>query len=194
MDEVYLDNSATTKVKPAVVSAMTEVLTEEYGNPSSLHSMGADAEKLIKESRRSVADLLGANEREIIFTSGGTEANNLAIRGAVDTLERYGNQIITTKIEHASVLAPMRHLEEEGWDVVYLDVDSEGRVDIEQLAEVISKETVLVSIMYVNSEVGTIQPIDEVIEIIREMDVHIFGLEAQNGQEHPEEDGVNADE
>ncbi|KXS40024.1 MULTISPECIES: cysteine desulfurase family protein [unclassified Candidatus Frackibacter] len=168
MKEVYLDNSATTKPRKEVVEAMMEPLTNNYGNPSSLHQKGIDAEKLLKEARRKVAKVIRANEEEIIFTSGGTESNNLAIKGTVDTLKRYGNHLITTKVEHSSVLHPFQDLEQEGWKVTYLDVDENGILDLDHLREEISEDTILVSIMYVNSEVGAIQPIDEVEKIVRE--------------------------
>ncbi|ADL12798.1 cysteine desulfurase family protein [Acetohalobium arabaticum] len=183
MDEVYLDNSATTKPKFEVIEAMMEPLTDVYGNPSSLHSMGVEAEKLIKQARRSLAKVIKADEREIIFTSGGTEANNLAIKGTLNALQRYGNQIITTKVEHSSVLDTLKELEEKGWEVVYLDVDKRGRVDLKQLEEAVSENTVLVSIMQVNSEVGTVQPIAEVEKIINEyrdsrLYLHVDGVQA----------------
>lgn len=183
MDEVYLDNSATTKPKSEVIEAMMEPLTDVYGNPSSLHNMGVEAEKLIKQARRDLAKFIKADEREIIFTSGGTEANNLAIRGTLNALQRYGNQIITTKIEHSSVLDTLKELEKEGWEVTYLDVDKKGRLDLKQLQKAVSENTVLVSIMQVNSEVGTIQPIAEVEKIINEyrdgrLYLHVDGVQA----------------
>jgi cysteine desulfurase len=168
MEEVYLDNSATTKPREEVVKIMMEPLTTNYGNPSSLHQKGIEAEKLLKEARRKIAKVIRANEKEIVFTSGGTESNNLAIKGTVDTLKRYGNHLITTKVEHSSVLHPFQDLEEEGWEVTYLDVDENGVLDIEQLKEEISEETILVSIMYVNNEVGVIQPIIEAEKIVKE--------------------------
>lgn len=183
MDKVYLDNSATTKPKPEVIEAMMEPLTTTYGNPSSLHNMGVEAEKIIKQARRSLARTIRVDKQEIIFTSGGTEANNLAIKGTLKTMERYGNQIITTKVEHASVLATLEELEQEGWEVTYLEVDETGKLDLQQLQEEISEDTVLVSIMHVNSEVGTIQPINEVEKIISKyrdskLYLHVDGVQA----------------
>ncbi|MBM7624436.1 cysteine desulfurase family protein [Sporohalobacter salinus] len=183
MDKVYLDNSATTKPKSEVIEAMMKPLTTTYGNPSSLHSMGEEAEKLIKQARRNLARIIRADGREIIFTSGGTEANNLAIHGTLDTLKRYGNHIITTKVEHSSVLTTLEELEKEGWEVTYLEVDETGKLDLQQLQKVISEDTVLVSIMHVNSEVGTIQPIAEVKEIINKykdskLYLHVDGVQA----------------
>ncbi|MCK8823762.1 cysteine desulfurase family protein [Fuchsiella alkaliacetigena] len=168
MEEVYLDNSATTKVKDKVIETMMKPMKEVYGNPSSLHSMGIEAEKLLKKARRKVAKAIRADAEEIIFTSGGTEANNLAIKGTINTLQRYGNHLITTKIEHSSTLHPLQDLEKEGWEVTFLDVDEKGILDLEQLAEVISEDTILVSIMQVNNEVGSIQPIKEVEKIVQD--------------------------
>ncbi|SJZ38836.1 cysteine desulfurase family protein [Selenihalanaerobacter shriftii] len=168
MEEIYLDNSATTKPKEEVVKAMMEPLTNNYGNPSSLHQKGIEAEKLLKEARRKVAKVIRADEQEVVFTTGGTESNNLAIKGSIDTLKRYGNHLITTKVEHSSVLHPFQDLEKEGWEVTYLDVDETGVLDLEELKEAITEDTILVSIMYVNSEVGAIQPIEEVEQIVKE--------------------------
>jgi len=160
--EVYFDNSATTKPNENVVEIMVKALTTYYGNPSSLHHMGVEVEKLMKNSRKQVARALGTHEQEIIFTSGGTESNNLAILGSIEANKRKGNQIITTKIEHPSVLNVFKNLELRGLNVKYLDVDKYGRLDMEQLTSSVSEETILISVMHVNNEVGTIQQVEEI--------------------------------
>ncbi len=164
--EIYLDNAATTKPYKEVVDIMTEVLNNNYGNPSSLHTKGLEAERAVKSSRRIIADSLKVNLNEIIFTSGGTEANNLGIIGFVNANKKKGNHLITSKIEHPSVLNTFKHLEEVGYKVSYIDVDSKGILNIEQLQSEINDNTILLSIMHVNNEVGTIQPIDEIKKII----------------------------
>lgn len=166
--EIYLDNAATTRPHPAVVEAMQEVLTQAYGNPSSLHRMGVEAERRIEEARADIAALLGVNPREILFTSGATEANNLAIRGVAYAYQRRGRHLMTTQIEHSSVLEPCRRLQEEGFQVTFLPVDRHGILDPASVADAIRPETILVSVMAVNNEVGSIQPIEEIGKIVRE--------------------------
>lgn len=161
---IYLDYAATTPISPEVKEVMINHF-DTFGNPSSLHHLGVVAEKLIKQARKQVSDALGVNEREIIFTSGGTEANNLAIQGL--TLNRTNARYITSQIEHPSVLGPFEWLEKNGADVVYLPVDEQGRVMLEALKSALSKETVLVSIMAVNNETGTIQPVQEIGTMIQ---------------------------
>lgn len=165
--EVYLDNSATTKCSRAATEKMVQLLQEDYGNPSSLHNMGAKAEGYIKEAKKKIAKTLKAEEKEIIFTSGGTESNNLAIFGSVAANKRRGKRIITTSIEHASVYAPMNYLKEQGYDVVFLNVDREGVVSLEELKEALNQETILVSMMHVNNEIGTLEPVEEVSALIK---------------------------
>lgn len=165
--EVYLDNSATTKCSKAATEKMVQLLQEDYGNPSSLHNMGAKAEDYIKEAKKKIAKTLKAEEKEIIFTSGGTESNNLAIFGSVSANKRRGNRIITTSIEHASVSAPMNYLKEQGYDVVFLNVDKDGVVSLEELKEALNQETILVSMMHVNNEIGTLEPVEEVSALIK---------------------------
>lgn len=166
--EVYADYAATTPVKTEVVDAMMEIYKEHYGNPSSIHSIGRDARKYLDQSRRKVAQLLGAKPHEVIFTSGATESNNTAIKGLVKANEQLGNHIITSKIEHHSVLHVFEQLEREGYDVTYLDVDDTGAVDLDQLRETITDKTILVSIMFVNNEVGTVQNMYDIEDIIAE--------------------------
>ena len=162
MKEVYLDNSATTRVIPEVAGAMQTSLTENYGNPSSLHRKGMAAEQSVTAARRFLANACAVKEAEIYFTSGGTEANNTVIKGVARRRKRRGTHLITTKIEHPSVLYAYRALEEEGFHVTYLDVDREGLVHPEQVMAALREDTILVSVMHVNNEVGSIQPVAEI--------------------------------
>ena len=162
---VYLDNSATTQPYPEVVQVMLKYMKTDYGNPSSLHRMGMLAEKAVRESRKSVAFSLGAKEDEVYFTSGGTEADNTALFGAVQARKRRGNKIITSEIEHPAVLESCRRLEEMGFRVEYIPVDRSGIIDMRMLENSLDEQTILVSIMQVNNEVGAIQPISELIEM-----------------------------
>ena len=164
--EVYADYAATTPVKSEVVEVMMDIYQSHYGNPSSIHSIGRDARKYLDESRRTVAKCLGAKPSEVIFTSGATESNNTAIKGLVKANEHIGNHLITTKIEHHSVLHVFEQLEREGYDVTYLDVDDTGAIDLDQLEEVITDKTILVSIMFVNNEVGTVQQMYDIEDIV----------------------------
>ena len=168
MREIYLDNSATTAVRPEVAAVMQEVLCENYGNPSSLHRRGLLAERVKNEARRVLAEACGVKEKEIFFTSGGTEANNLAIKGAARRFKRRGRHLITTKIEHPSVLYTFRALEDEGFKVTYFDVDENGLVDAKAVAEAVTAETLLVSVMHVNNEVGSIMPVAEIGSLIKQ--------------------------
>lgn len=163
----YLDNSATTRVAPEVQRLCLKVMDEDYGNPSSMHKKGVESEQYIKTARNQTAQTLRVDAKDIIFTSGGTESNNLAIIGTALAARRRGNHIITTAIEHASVAAPMAFLEEQGFRVTYLPVDSKGTISLEALKAALTPDTILVSIMYVNNEVGTIQPVDEAAKLIR---------------------------
>ncbi len=181
--EIYLDNAATTKPHPTVVDAMVRVLTEDYGNPSSLHHKGVAAEHIVTSAREAIAQSLGASPEEIIFTSGGTEANNLAIRG-VAALSR-GRHLITTTTEHSSVLAACRALTEEGFELTELKVDRAGRVSAAQVHEALQPDTALVSVMAVNNEIGTIQPIDEIARVVHRRQaeghrvvLHVDGVQA----------------
>jgi cysteine desulfurase len=164
---IYFDNAATTKVFPEVVDAMQEAMVTTYGNPSAKHVKGFDAEKLLKNAQEVIAKTLRAKPQEIFFTSGGTESNNTAILGSAMANQRKGKHIITTKIEHASVYEPMYHLEELGFKVTYLDVDEAGIVDVEQLKNAIRPETILVSCMMVNNEIGAVEPIEEIGKIVK---------------------------
>lgn len=169
MTEIYLDNSATTRTIPEVSQAVRRVLEEDYGNPSSLHGKGAAAERLLEETRRSIRSELGATEGKILFTSGGTEANNLALKGAARARRHRGKHIVTSAVEHPSVLNAVRALEEEGFEATYLDPDGIGCVDPDQVRKAIRSDTILVSIMHVNNEVGTIQPVEEIGRLVAEV-------------------------
>lgn len=162
---VYLDNSATTKPYQEAVDVMTKVLTEDYGNPSSLHTLGIAAEKYVKSARKSFATSLGASEEEVFFTSCGTEADNMAIMGAAAARKHQGKKIITTVVEHPAILEPCRKLEQMGYKVEYIGVDSKCRLDMKQLEAAIDEDTILISVMGVNNETGSIMPIKEIIEL-----------------------------
>ncbi len=165
--EAYFDNSATTRVTDSVKDIVVKTMTEDYGNPSSMHMVGVEAEKYIKTAKENIAKILKVDEKEIYFTSGGTEGNNLAIVGVAEANKRSGNKIITTEVEHASVASPMKYLEKEGYNVVYLPVDRYGVVNIESLKKEMSEDTLLVSVMHVNNEVGAIQPVGEIGKYIK---------------------------
>ena len=168
MREVYLDNAATTAVCPAAREAVLSVLTDNYGNPSSLHRKGSDAEKVLREARETAAAGLHVKEKEIFFTSGGTESNNWAILGGARAKIRQGKHVITSAIEHPSVSESFRRLEQEGFELTVLPVDKEGFIRPETLAEALRPDTVLVSLMAVNNEIGTVEPIDRLGAVIRE--------------------------
>lgn len=166
LKEVYLDNSATTRVCESAAKKAYEVMTSIYGNPSSLHSKGLEAQHETDRARKIIADSLCAKPEEIYFTSGGTEANNTAVFGAAHALKRRGSRIVTTAIEHSSVFEAMQQLEKEGFEVIYLQPDSSGKIRPEEIKKAINKDTILVSIMAVNNELGSIQPINAVYRAI----------------------------
>lgn len=180
--EAYFDNSATTKVTDLVKDIVIKTMTEDYGNPSSMHMVGVEAEKYIKTAKENIAKILKVDEKEIYFTSGGTEGNNQATIGVAEANKRSGNKIITTEVEHASVASPMKYLEKEGYNVVYLPVDKYGVVDMEALKREMSEDTILVSVMYVNNEVGAIQPISEIGKYIKSVNskvvFHVDAIQA----------------
>lgn len=165
--DIYLDNSATTRICPEAIDKMTYIINNVYGNPSSLHSKGFEAEKEIKNARASVAELLGVSADELYFTGGGTEANNLAVFGAARAKRRTGRKIVTTAIEHSSVFESCKELEAEGFEVVYLVPDVNGYITEQQLSESIDSSTVLVSVMMVNNETGAVLPVECVKRIIK---------------------------
>lgn len=172
--EVYLDNAATTVAFDEVTELMCKVLKEDYGNPSSLHRKGLAAEHYIKDARELLAKQLKVDAKEIYFTSGGTESNNTALIGAAMANQRQGKHIITSSVEHASVLNPLAYLEEQGFRVTYLPVDENGIIDLNALKDAICEETILVSIMGVNNEVGAVQPLEKVAAIIKESERNIL--------------------
>lgn len=182
MTEVYLDNSATTRPFDEVIELLYRIQRDNYGNPASLHSRGVAAEKLTDEARRNIASLLQCREDEIYFTSGGTESNNMALKGAAYRQKKRGGHIITTQIEHPSVLNSCRRLEAEGFTVSYLPVDAQGYLDLDRLAGEIGSSTILVSTIHVNNEIGTIQPLDKIGAIIKERNpqtlYHIDGVQS----------------
>ncbi|MEM2785066.1 MAG: cysteine desulfurase family protein [Candidatus Nitrosotenuis sp.] len=165
---IYLDNAASTQISDDVLQEMLPYLKENYGNPSSIHRFGRVATKAVETARKSVADLIGAQPSEILFTSGGTESNNTALFGIVNAKK---GQVITSSVEHDAILEPCKKLESQGYNVIYLPVDNTATINVEKLKNVISNKTLLVSIMYANNEVGTIQPIKEIAQICKQYEV-----------------------
>lgn len=165
---IYLDNAATTKTAPEVVEAMIPYFSEHYGNPSSLYSVAAESKKGVENGRKQIADVIGAKQEEIYFTAGGTEADNWALKAAAEAYKNKGNHIITSKIEHHAVLHTCQYLEKHGIEVTYLDVDENGVVKLDELKKAIRPTTILISIMFANNEIGTIQPVKEIGAIAKE--------------------------
>lgn len=194
--EAYFDNAATTRCSDGARDVMVLALSEDYGNPSSLHGKGLAGERYIREAKKCISKTLKVQEQELVFTSGGTESNNLAIIGAAMANKRAGMHLVTTKIEHPAVSAPMRYLEEQGFSVTWLDVDKDGLISLEQLQESITPETILVSIMYVNNEIGAVQPIQEAAKAIREKNpstlFHVDAIQAYGKYIiHPKKLGID---
>ena len=180
--EVYLDNSATTRSFEDVAQLVTKIMCRDYGNPSSLHNKGMEAEQYVRQAKEIIAKNLKVNEKEIFFTSGGTEADNIALIGSAMANYRAGRHLITTKIEHPAVLQTMRYLEEQGFRVTYLPVDKNGLIHLEDLQNAITKDTILVSIMHTNNEIGALQPIAEAGNLIKKMNPNtIFHVDAVQG-------------
>ncbi|WP_276210332.1 cysteine desulfurase family protein [Heyndrickxia coagulans] len=167
MEKIYLDHAATSPVLPQVAEKMMQVLTGHFGNPSSIHAFGREARRILDEARQVIADSIGAQFNEIIFTSGGTEADNYAILGTAEAAAKKGKHIISTAIEHHAVLHPLEYLETKGYDVTYLQPDETGRIKAEDVQKALRDDTILVSVMYGNNEVGTIQPIAEIGELLK---------------------------
>ena len=165
--EVYLDNSATTRCYPGAARLMYDIMTEHYGNTSSLHKKGVEAERYQREAVKILARTMKVEEKEIFFTSGGTESDNLALMGCARANRRAGNHLITTEFEHAAVLNTMKELEAEGFRVTYLPVDETGRVRLSDLEQALCDDTILVSIMYVNNEIGSVQPVEEIGSLLK---------------------------
>lgn len=172
--QAYLDNAATTRAADAVVETVVKVMQEDFGNPSSKHMKGVEAENYIREAGRIIAKTLKCEEKELLYTSGGTESNNMAIMGAAYANKRKGNHVIVSSIEHASVKEPFRFLSEQGYRVTYLPVNDKGVTDVEKLKQALDEETILVSVMFVNNEIGTIQPVEEIGKVIKDYDPSII--------------------
>ena len=195
--EAYLDNSATTKVSQSVKDVVVKTMTEDFGNPSSMHMKGVEAERYLRNARETIAKLLKVSEKEIIFTSGGTESNNLALIGMAMANKRAGTHIITSSVEHASVLNTMKYLEEQGFEVTYLPVDHMGRVKLDALKEALRQDTILVSVMYVNNEIGAVEPIEEISKIVKAYNpkiiFHVDGIQAFGKYRiYPKKIGIDA--
>ena len=166
--EAYFDNSATTRCYPEVAEIVVKTMTEDFGNPSAMHLKGVEAEKYVREAAQTLAKILKVNEKEIIFTSGGTESNNLALFGGADANKRSGNHIITTSVEHAAVGQPAERLEQMGYEVTIVPVDHRGVVQLEALEKALRPDTILVSTMYVNNDVGAVMPVEEIAKLVHE--------------------------
>ena len=172
--EAYFDNSATTKVFDCVRDIVVKTMTEDYGNPSARHKKGMEAEQYVRQAASQIAKTLRVQEKEILFTSGGTESNNMALIGAAMANRRAGNHLITTRIEHASVYNPMAFLEQQGFEVTYLKVDGEGHISLKELEESIRPDTILVSVMHVNNEIGAVEPVAEIGALIHRVNPAIL--------------------
>ena len=172
--EVYFDNSATTKVFDCVRDIVVKTMTEDYGNPSAKHKKGMEAEQYVRRAAAQIAKTLKVQEKEILFTSGGTESNNMALIGTAMANHRAGKHLITTRIEHASVYNPMAWLEQQGFEVTYLGVDEQGHISLEELRKAIRPDTILVSVMHVNNEIGAIEPVEEIGAMLHEVNPSIL--------------------
>lgn len=177
MDIIYFDNAATTKIKTEVLNEMMPYLTKNYGNASSLYSIGRNAKRAIENSRRQVAELINCNPNEIYFTGSGSESDNTALKGYVYANKSKGNHIITSKIEHPAILETCKNLENKGFEISYMNVDENGTIDLEELKKTIKPSTILISIMFANNEIGTIEPIEEISKIAKENNI-IFHTDA----------------
>ena len=179
---IYLDNSATTRVYPEAAAIMNKVMTEDYGNPSSMHHMGVAAEKYIREATSSICRTLKARESEIVYTSGGTESDNLAILGTARSMERRGRHLVTTAIEHPAVFNTMEYLKSEGFEITYLPVDRYGLVSVEDVRKAVRPDTILVSVMCVNNEIGSRQPVEAIGAMLKAEYPHVlFHVDAVQG-------------
>lgn len=177
MGSRYFDNAATTRVKEEVLNKMLPFFNNQYGNPSSMYTLGRNAKRALEEARKNVANLINANPNEIVFLGGGSEADNMALKGIAHRFKEKGNHIITSKIEHPAIINTCKTLEKEGFQITYLNVDSNGIVDIEELKSSITNKTILISIMFANNEIGTIQPIEQISKIAKENGI-IFHTDA----------------
>ena len=172
--EAYFDNSATTRVFDSVKDIVVKTMTEDYGNPSAKHRKGMEAEQYVRQAAADIARTLKVRDKEILFTSGGTESNNMALIGTAMANQRAGKHIISTRIEHASVYNPLAYLEQQGFEVTYLSVDSQGHISLEELEAAIRPDTILVSIMYVNNEMGAVEPVAEIGKLIKSIRPDIY--------------------
>lgn len=180
--EVYLDNSATTSTFPEVAELMSKIMCEDYGNPSSMHNKGVQAERYVRYGRETLAKILKVNEKEIYFTSGGTESDNLALIGCAMANYRAGKHLITTKIEHPAILQTMHYLEDQGFEVTYLSVNDKGQISLQELQNAMRKDTILVSIMHTNNEIGAVEPIAEAGRLIKSTNPStLFHVDAVQG-------------
>lgn len=180
--EVYLDNSATTRTFPDVAELMSKIMCEDYGNPSSMHNKGVQAERYVRYGRETLAKILKVNEKEIYFTSGGTESDNLALIGCAMANYRAGKHLITTKIEHPAILQTMHYLEDQGFEVTYLSVNDKGQISLQELQNAMRKDTILVSIMHTNNEIGAVEPIAEAGRLIKSTNPStLFHVDAVQG-------------
>ena len=194
--EVYFDNSATTRVLDSVRDVVVKVMTEDYGNPSAKHRKGMEAEQYVRQAASRIAKTLKVKDKEILFTSGGTESNNMALIGTAMANQRAGKHIISTRIEHASVYNPLAFLEQQGFEVTYLSVDSKGHISLEELEASIRPDTILVSVMYVNNEVGAIEPIEEIASLVHGRNpailLHVDAIQAYGKLViHPKKQGID---
>lgn len=180
--EVYLDNSATTRCFDEVAQLMHKIMCEDYGNPSSMHHKGVEAERYVRDARETLAKILKVNEKELLFTSGGTESDNIAVIGTAMANHRRGRHLITTQIEHPAILQPMAYLQNQGFEVIYLPVDRKGRISLKDLERAIRPDTILVSIMHTNNEIGSLQPVAEAGELIKKCNPQtMFHVDAVQG-------------
>ena len=194
--EVYFDNSATTRCYESVKDIVVKTMMEDYGNPSAMHRKGVEAENYVKKSAGIIAGILKVQEKEILFTSGGTESNNLALIGAAMANRRSGNHIVTTVVEHAAVSQPAAFLQEQGFEVSYVPVDNQGRIKLDALKSVLRPDTILVSVMYVNNEVGAVMPVEEIGKLVHELSpkalFHVDAIQAFGKYRiHPRKAGID---
>ncbi len=194
--EAYFDNSATTRVFDSVKEIVIKTMTEDYGNAASKHKKGVEAERYIREARSIIAKSLKVQEKEIVFTSGGSESNNMALIGGAMANRRRGRHIISTNVEHSSVYNTLEFLRDQGFEITYLPVDGQGHISLSQLRESLRQETILVSVMYVNNEVGSVEPVEEIAKIIKgyqpEILFHVDGIQAYGKYEiRPKRQGID---
>ena len=191
---IYLDNAATTKTAPEVVEAMLPYFSEYYGNPSSIYAIAGKSKEAITKGREQIANVLGAKPEEIYFTAGGSESDNWALKATFEAYKNKGNHIITTKIEHHAILHTCEYLEKHGYEVTYVGVDENGVIKLDELKAAIRPDTILISVMFANNEIGTIQPIKEIGEIAKEHDIlfHTDAVQAENNHDRADSPALPA--